>query len=88
MSTPLGFDPWTVLPAMRFYTDFTIPEVKLTILGKNSELQVCFYVNIGLFLCVSWHGSASTVVETGAPEVNIDLHVGGSPSVRALPKNP
>jgi hypothetical protein len=45
------------------------------------------YVN-RLFLCVSWDDSAGSVVETGAPEVNIDLPVTGSPPVHALPQNP
>jgi hypothetical protein len=53
--------------------------------GKVSELPLCIYLNIGLFLGVSWDGSASTVIETGAPEVNIDLPIGGSPPVPALP---
>jgi hypothetical protein len=45
------------------------------------------YVNIILFLYVIWDGSASTFVETRAPEVNIDLPVGSSPPVHALTQN-
>ena len=100
ISPSLEFDPRTIQPLASRYTDSAIPELKVIILhilipefldsdGKTKQIlnYECVYVNIILFLYVIWDGSASTFVETRAPEVNIDLPVGSSPPVHALTQN-